>query len=199
MSFRTSPPLLERYVLRESILPFFLGFGLVTFLFVLELLFDFLDLLLAKDVPPLVVIELFVLALGWITALSFPCGVLVAALMTFGRLAQDNEVMAMRSMGVNLARVLRGPLGASALLAGFLCLFNNYILPETNHRFANLRVAIHRKSPTAKIEPGIFINAFDNYNLMVREVDGKTGKMKDITIYDYTESSVPTTMLSKSS
>jgi len=195
LSFRTSAPLLERYVLRESILPFFLGFGLVTFLFVLELLFDFLDLLLAKDVPPLVVLELFVLALGWITALSFPCGVLVAALMTFGRLAQDNEILAMRSLGVNVARLLRGPLGASLLLAGFLCLFNNYILPETNHRFANLRVSIHRKSPAAKIEPGIFIDAFDNYTLMVREVDGKTGNLKEITIYDYTESSVPTTIL----
>ena len=52
MSFRTSPPLLERYVLRESILPFFLGFSLVTFLFILDFLFDFLDLLLVKDVPP---------------------------------------------------------------------------------------------------------------------------------------------------
>jgi lipopolysaccharide export system permease protein len=89
-------------VLRESILPFFLGFSLVTFLFILDFLFDFLDLLLVKDVPPLIVLELFLLALGWITALSFPCGVLVAALMTYGRLAQDNEVTAMRALGVNV-------------------------------------------------------------------------------------------------
>jgi lipopolysaccharide export system permease protein len=197
VSFRTSPPLLERYVLRESILPFFLGFGLVTFLFILDFLFDFLDLLLAKNVPPLIVLELFLLALGWITALSFPCGVLVAALMTYGRLAQDNEVTAMRSLGVNVARILRGPMGAAVVLAGLLCLFNNYVLPETNHRFANLRLAIHRKSPAAKIEPGIFIKAFDKYDFMVREIDHKTGEMTDITIYDYTESDVPTTILAK--
>jgi lipopolysaccharide export system permease protein len=192
-----SLPLLERYVLRESILPFFLGFGLVTFLFILEFLFDFLDLLLAKDVPPLAVLELFVLALGWITALSFPCGALVAALMTFGRMAQDNEITAMRALGVNVARVLRGPTGAAFALAGLLILFNNYVLPETNHRFAMLRLAIHRKSPAAKIEPGIFINAFDNYSLLVQEVNGKTGELRDITIYDYTESQVPVTIFAK--
>jgi len=197
VSFRLSPTLLERYVLRESILPFILGFGMVTFLFILDFLFDFLDLLIAKDVPFPVVIELFVLALGWITALSFPCGTLVAALMAFGRMAQDNEIAAMRAMGVNLARLLRGALVAATVLAGLLVLFNNYVLPETNHRFANLRLAIHRKSPAARITPGIFIDAFDNVSLLVREVDGKTGEMRDITIYDYSETTVPTTILAR--
>jgi lipopolysaccharide export system permease protein len=197
VSFRASPSLLERYILRESVLPFLLGFATVTFLFVLDFLFDFLDLLIAKDVPFPIVLELFVLALGWIVALSFPCGTLVAALMTFGRLAQDNEITAMRAMGVNLAAAMRGPLIASVVLTGLLVLFNNYVLPETNHRFANLRLAIHRKSPAARIEPGIFIDAFDKASLLVKEVNPKTGEMRDITIYDYSESSIPTTILAR--
>lgn len=197
LSFRILPPVLERYVLRESILPFFLGFALVTFLFVLNLLFELLNLLLAKNVPFPAVVELFTYALGWVTALSLPCGVLVSALMTFGRMGQDNEITAMRSLGVNVARILRAPLAASVVLAGLLVLFNNYVLPETNHRYANLRLAIHRKSPAARIEPGIFINAFDNYSLLVGSVNGKTGDLKDIKIYDYTEGSVPTTIVAK--
>jgi lipopolysaccharide export system permease protein len=170
---------------------------MVTFLFVLDFLFDYLDLILDKGVPPLVVLELFILALGWIVALSFPCGVLVAALMTFGRLAQDNEISAMRSLGVNMGRVLRAPLGASLGMAFLLILFNNYILPESNHRFANLSLAIYRKAPAAKIEPGVFIDAFENYSLLVREVNPRSGDLRDITIYDYSETSVPTTILAK--
>jgi lipopolysaccharide export system permease protein len=197
VSFKASPSLLERYILRESILPFLLGFATVTFLFVLDFLFDFLDLLIAKDVPFPIVLELFVLALGWIVALSFPCGALVAALMAFGRMAQDNEVTAMRAMGVNLATALRAPLAASLVLAGLLVLFNNYVLPESNHEFANLRLAIHRKSPAAKIEPGIFIDAFDKASLLVKDVNPKTGEMRDITIYDYSQNDVPTTILAR--
>ncbi|NNF08509.1 MAG: YjgP/YjgQ family permease [Candidatus Eisenbacteria bacterium] len=188
---------LEKYVLRESVLPFILGFSLVTFLFVIDFLFDYLDLLLTKGVPPLVVLELFLLALGWITALSFPCGVLVAALMTFGRLAQDNEITAMRGLGVNMARVLRGPLIAGAVMGIGLGLFNNYVLPETNHRFANLTYSIHRKSPAARIEPGVFIQDFENYSLLVKEIDDKSGEMTDVTIYDYTEKKSPTTILAQ--
>ncbi len=198
MSFKSPVLRLERYVLRESVLPFFLGLGLVTFLFVIDFLFDYLDLILSKGIPPLAVLELFLLALGWIFALSFPCGVLVAALMTFGRLAQDNEITAMRALGVNLGRVLRGPLLAAVVLAGFLTLFNNYILPETNHRFANLSLAIHRKRPAARIEPGVFVNAFNNYSILVKNIDDRTGEMSDITIYDYSQGRIPTTILAKS-
>ena len=197
LSFKSPLPRLELYVLRESVLPFFLGFGLVTFLFVIDFLFDYLDLILAKGVPFFAVLELFVLALGWITVLSFPCGVLVAALMTFGRLAQDNEITAMRGLGVNVGRVLRGPLLAGLALAALLALYNNYVLPETNHRFANLSLAIHRKRPAAKIEPGIFIDAFENYSLLARKVDDRTGDMQDITIYDYNQGTVPTTILAQ--
>jgi lipopolysaccharide export system permease protein len=197
LSFKSPLPRLELYVLRESVLPFFLGFGLVTFLFVIDFLFDYLDLILAKGVPFFAVLELFVLALGWITVLSFPCGVLVAALMTFGRLAQDNEITAMRSLGVNVGRVLRGPLLAGLALGALLAAYNNYVLPETNHRFANLSLAIHRKRPAAKIEPGIFINAFENYSLLARKVDDRTGDMQDITIYDYNQGTVPTTILAQ--
>ena len=195
MSFRPRVPTLHRYVLRESVLPFFLGFGLVTVLFYMDFLFDYLDLLLAKGVPAPAVIELFLLALGWIVALSFPCGVLVSALMTFGRLAQDQEVTAMRGLGVNLGAILRAPLLAALLLSALLASFNNWVLPETNHRFANLQLAIHRKRPAAKIEPGIFINAFDDYSLLVKGVDGKRGVLTDVTIYDYSSGTVPSTIL----
>jgi len=197
LSFRSSPSRLERYVLGESILPFFLGFGLVTFLFVIDFLFDYLELLLAKGVPAMAVGELFLLALGWITALSVPCGVLVGALMSFGRMAQDNEVTAMRALGVNVAQVLRTPIMAGLVVTGLMILFNNFVLPETNHRFACLMTAIHRKSPTARIVPGVFIDDFDNYSLLVRQLDDRTGEMRDITIYDYTQGTTPTTILAE--
>lgn len=152
MSFR-SPNILERYVLRESILPFVLGFSLVTFLFYMDFLFDFLSLLLSKGIPTMAVLELFLLAMGWIVALSVPCGVLVSALMTFGRISQDNEVTAMRGLGVNMARVIRAPLAAAVILATLMTAFNHFILPETNHRFANLMLAIHRKRPPPNSRP----------------------------------------------
>ena len=69
--------ILVRYILREHVRPFFLGFGVVTFLLTMDFLFDYLDLFLNKGIPLLTVLRLFGLGLGWMLALSLPCGVLV--------------------------------------------------------------------------------------------------------------------------
>lgn len=189
--------LLERYVLREHLLPFFLGFSVVTAVLVLDFLFDYLDLIVTKGIPALIVGKLFLLALGWITALSVPCGVLVASLMTFGRMAQDNELVALRSAGVHLGRVLVPVLVWAGLIGVLLLLFNNYVLPHTNHEFANLSIAVHRKSPTAVIRPGVFFNDFPDKSILVGSADDRTGHLADITIYDFSRGASPTTILAR--
>lgn len=187
--------LLERYVLREHLLPFLLGFSVVTAVLILDFLFDYLDLIVTKGIPGLIVFKLFLMALGWITALSVPCGVLVASLMTFGRMAQDNELTAIRSCGINLGRLLVPVLCGAAGVAILLALFNNYILPDTNHAFANLSIAIHRKSPTAVIRAGVFNSDFPDKSVLVGRVNDRTGELAEITIYDFSRGAVPTTIL----
>ena len=72
--------ILERYVLREHLLPFLIGFSVVIFLLTLDFMFDLVDLAIGKGVGAGVVLELFVLSLGYMVALAFPCAVLIATL-----------------------------------------------------------------------------------------------------------------------
>ncbi len=136
--------ILSRYVTRALVRPFFLGFGVVTFLLILEFLLDYLDLFLGKGIPLWTVGRLFVLGLGWMVALSVPCGVLVAVLMAYGQMSQDNEVTALRASGVNLIAAMLPALTSAVLIGGGLAAFNNYILPESNHAFANLVASIQQ-------------------------------------------------------
>src|SRR5262245_65343651 len=110
----------------------------------MDVLFDYLDLLINRGVPALAVLQRFVLSLPILIALSVPCAVLIATLMTFGRLSQDNEITALRASGIHLFRALLPPLGAAAGLALVLTLFNNYVYPDANHAFASLLVDIGR-------------------------------------------------------
>ena len=189
--------ILRSYILRLHLVPFLLGFGVVTFILVMDMLFDYLDLVLNRGVAVGVVLQLFVLSLGYIIALSAPCAVLVAVLMTFGRLSQDNEISALRSSGVNLASVLVGPLAAAALLAAALTFFNDRVLPETNHAFANLLIDIGRMRPTVKLQDGVFISDFPGYDMLVQSVNGRTNEMRGITIYQLNPGGPPTTILAK--
>lgn len=189
--------LLRSYILKLHLVPFLLGFGVITFILEMDVLFDYLDLVVNRGVPVGVVAQLFVLSLGYIVALSAPCAVLVAVLMTFGRLSQDNEITALRASGVNLATVLVGPLVAAAALTVGLTLFNNHVLPETNHAFANLLVDIGRMRPTVKLHEGEFITDFPGYNLLVQSVNGRTNEMRGVTIYKLNPGGPPTTILAK--
>jgi len=189
--------LLRSYILRLHLVPFLLGFGVITFLLVMDTIFDYLDLIVNRGLPVLTVLELFTLSLGFIVALSAPCGVLVSTLMTFGRLSQDNEITALRANGVNLWSILVGPLLASVALALILVGFNNWVLPETNHSFANLLVDIGRMRPTARLQEGVFINDFPGYDLLVRSVNGRTNEMRGVTIYQMNPGGPPTTIIAE--
>src|SRR5262245_13659625 len=164
----------------------------------MDVLFDYLDLVVNRGVAVGVVTQLFLLSLGYIVALSTPCAVLVAVLMTFGRLAQDNEITALRASGVHLGSVLAGPIAAAIVLAIGLTLFNNHVLPETNHAFANLLIDIGRMRPTVKLQEGVFITDFPGYNLLVKSVNGRTNEMRGVTIYQLNPGGPPTTILAKS-
>jgi lipopolysaccharide export system permease protein len=189
--------LLSSYILKLHLVPCLLGFGVVTFILVMDVLFDYLDLVVNRGVAVSVVLQLFLLSLGYIIALSVPCAVLVAALMTFGRLSQDNEITALRASGVHLGSVLAGPLFAALIISLGLVGFNNYVLPESNHAFANLLIDIGRMRPTVKLQEGTFITDFPGYNLLVQSVNGRTNEMHGVTIYQLNAGAPPTTILAR--
>ncbi len=170
------------HVLRLHLGPFFLGFSVVTFLLTTDFLLEYLDLLINKGVAPLVVIQLFLFALGWMIALSVPCGVLVAVLMAFGRMAQDNEITALRASGMNPATILLAPLALAALLAGSLAYFNDRILPNTNHAYANLLMDIARKRPAVEVREGVLMTDIEGYALRASQVDARTSMMNGVVL-----------------
>ena len=189
--------ILSWYILRSHLVPFLLGFGVVTFILEMDVLFDYLDLVVNRGVQVGIVAQLFVLSMGYIVALSAPCAVLVAVLMTFGRLSQDNEITALRASGVNLGRILLWPLAAAGVISVGLTLFNNHVLPESNHAFANLLIDIGRMRPTVKLQEGVFITDFPGYNLLVQSVNGRTNEMRGVTIYQFNPGSPPTTIVAQ--
>jgi lipopolysaccharide export system permease protein len=174
---------LDRYVLRRHVGPFFFALATITFLFVMRVLVDFLSLFATRHLDTWTVIEIFILSLGWIFALTFPMSVLVAVVMAFGRLSQDAELDAIHAGGVSFRRVLAPVLGAAVVLTGGLFVYNDVVLPEANHRLKTLTADIHKMRPTIAIREGVFMEDFEGYTLLVREVDHDKNIVRDVTAY----------------
>ncbi len=189
--------ILPFYILRQHLVPFLLGLGVVTFILMMDVVFDHLNLLINQGVPALIVLQLFGLALGFIVALAVPCAVLVATLMAFGRMSQDNEITAMRASGIHLFTGMIPALIAALGLAVGLTLFNNRVYPDMNHSYANLLIDIGRMRPTVRLQEGVFIEDFAGYNLLVRSVNGQTNELRGVTIYQLNPGAQPTTILAE--
>jgi lipopolysaccharide export system permease protein len=65
-----------------------------------------------------------------------------------------------------------------------MIVYNNHVLPESNHKLLNLLIDINKKKPTVEIKENVFIDAFEGYNIYVRHKNDKTGEVGDVQIFE---------------
>lgn len=177
--------ILVRYILKNHLVPFLFSIVILIFIFVLQFMMKFADRLVGKGLSIWVILQLIIYNLAWIVVLVVPMSVLVATLMAFGAMSQNNEVAIMKATGVSLYKMITPPLIASVFVALFLVYFNNHIYPDANHAARLLMEDISRKKPTLSLVPGVFSQEVPNYAILVRDIDPVKNELKQITIYDY--------------
>lgn len=179
--------IITKYILKEHISPFLFGIATIIFLFILNILFRDLGRLLGKGLSARVIAEFFIYQLAWIMALAVPMAILIATLMVFGRLASENEIAAFKSSGVHLYRLIGPVLIASIFLTFCMERFNNYVLPDFNHRLSLLYSDISRKKPTLTLEPNVFFDDLPNYTLLVHSINNKNDILEGIILNDHSD------------
>src|SRR5207237_8060569 len=145
-----APPIvrtISRYLLRQHIAPLGCALAALTSLMLIQQIAKQLSSLLGKGLPTSVIAEVFVLSVPFIVAVTLPMAVLVAVLHVFTRLAADNEITAMQAGGVSVGRVIAPTLAGAAGIALLSLLWNDQLLPRTNHQLRTLHMDIQRKTP----------------------------------------------------
>jgi len=191
--------IIERYILRNYVGPFFFALSVITFVFIMDFIVRYIDLFLGKGVPFHVVLQAFILSLGHMFALIIPMSVLPATLMAFGNLASENEITAMKATGISLYRMILPGAVAAIVLSGALIYYNNEVLPDSNHRLLNLIIDIQQKQPTVELRPNTFIDDLEGYTIYFREKDDRTGEIRDVQIFKRKRrGSLPATIVAES-
>jgi lipopolysaccharide export system permease protein len=189
--------IIYRYIIKEHILPFLYSLGILIFIFAMQLAVQMLDKIISKGLSIGVVLEIFAINIAWVIALAIPMAILVATLMTFGTMSGNNEIMAIKASGHNLPFLLTPVFLAACVLTVLSIYFNNDILPDANHRAANLLTDISRKKPAAFIEPGVLITTFENYALYAKKVNAQTGTLGDLKIFSNLPGEDPSTTVAE--
>ena len=183
--------ILERYILKENFKPFVVSLMVTTFVMLLDKIIDLLNLIIEKHLDIVTIVSIFGLSLPFILALTIPMAILLASIMSFGRLSVDNELIAFKSCGINIYTLLKPTVIAALFISFFMVYFNNAVLPETNHILKNMMIKANYRRPATAIVPGTF-NTMKNYTIYVKErIDDE---LFGILIYNREKTKFPQTI-----
>jgi lipopolysaccharide export system permease protein len=186
--------ILERYILQENFKPFVVSLIVSTFVMLFDRILDLLNLIIEKRLDVFTIVSIFGLSLPFMLALTVPMSVLLASIMSFGRLSVDNEVVAFKSCGINIYNLLKPTVIAAVLLSGFMIFFNNSVLPETNHRLKNMMIKANYRRPVTAIKPGVF-TTMKQYTIYAK--DRVEDELLGIVIYNREDAQFPSTITAK--
>ena len=182
---RPTVRILSRYILRQHIPPLLYALAALTFAMLVNQIAKQFGNFVGKGLPWGVIIEVFALSIPFIVAMTLPMAVLVAVLYTFSHLAADNEVTAMKASGISVGRILVPVLGGATLIGLIAFIWNDQILPRSNHELRTLLVDIQRKKPTFQLKEQVINEVVPGqFFLRAARIDPATNALSDVTIYD---------------
>ena len=176
--------LLDRYVMREVLGPLLLCIGGFTIILLSGYLFDLMDLVFIKKVPVVTVLRLLGYKLPSIIVLTLPLAVLFATLLALGRLAKDNELTIMRMAGLSILRIVVPILGLGILVSGVVYFANEKLVPEMNHKEANLIRSIVFADAPPSVDEQVFFRDPDDRFFYIEKVDSRSKRLQKIMVYD---------------
>jgi len=188
---------IDRYVSMEMIGPFLIGVLGFVLIMAVDLLFTMADLIINKGVPFWAMMKLLLYKLPSIMVLTFPVSTLFATAMALGRLAKDNEIVALRTSGVSLFRIAL-PILVLGILVSFASYFTNEkIVPHANHVSTNIIRQIIHKKPIPEVTENIFFKDAHNRHYYARRVDMKNKVMENVMVYEVADERFPRVILAK--
>src|SRR2546422_11195466 len=132
--------LLDRYVWRQLGELFAFGVAIFTTLLLVNHLFLVARLVLQQGAALSVALQLLAFHLPYVLAFSFPMAMLLAALLAIGRLSDGQEITAMRTSGISLARIARSVTAAGILVSAMTLALNEGVVPYAEDRYQQVLI-----------------------------------------------------------
>ncbi len=182
--------ILYRYLTGQMMAATFGAVAVLSLIIVLGNAFkQIFELLVNDELPIALIFKMVGLLIPQALTFTMPWGILVAALIVFGRMSQDLELQAIRAAGIGLI-----PLVAPVILFGLflsgICFYNNaVVVPLTLQKFKSVLLDIGRDNPAFLIRAGEAMDRFPGYRIYIGKKNGTD--LTDINIWELDPNGVP--------
>ncbi len=160
-------------------------FFISLFILLMQFLWKYIDDLVGKGLEWYTISELLFYASSTFVPLALPLAILLSSLMTFGNLGEHYELVAMKSAGISLRRIMIPLVVLSIIISGIAFYFSNNVLPIANLKFKSLLYDVREQKLALDIKEGIFYDGLSGFVIRVGKKDKDDKTIREIKIYDH--------------
>ncbi len=166
-----------------------LTFFIVMFILMMNFMWRYIDELVGKGLDFNVIIELMLYASATMIPMGLPLATLLAGIMTMGNLGENYELLAMKSCGMSLPRILRPIIIVVFFVAVGSFFVANNLVPYSWKKMNAILYDIRNMKQTIEFQDGVFFNDIENMSIRAETQDRKTHLLRKVLIYDTTDRS----------
>jgi LPS export ABC transporter permease LptG/LPS export ABC transporter permease LptF len=188
---------LDRYVIREALVPFVLALLVFTFILQIPPVMEVAEKLIAKGVDWRTITRIMATLLPQALGITIPMAALVGLLVALGKLSGDRETVALQACGVSVFRLVR-PVAVVALLAWAATSWVMiWALPNANQSYREIVYGIVTARAENEVRPRVFFEDFPNLVLYVRDVPADARGWQDVFLADARKPAEPEVFLAE--
>lgn len=151
----------------------------------MQFLWKYIDDIIGKGLEWYVITELLLYTSATLVPMALPLAILLSSIMTFGNLGENYELVALKSAGISLQRIMLPLIIVSVFISVLAFYFSNNVMPIANLKFNALLFDVRNQRPQLTIKEGIFNNDIEGYSIKVQRKDNVNNTLHDIIIYDH--------------
>ncbi len=174
----------DKLILKSYLGPMLASFFIVMFVLMMNFIWRYIDELVGKGLSAGVIIELLWYATTNMISMGFPLATLFAAIMTMGNLGENYELLALKSAGVSLPRIMLSLFVVTMGMAVASFFVTNNLVPYSNRKFMAIIYDVSQQKQEIEFKDGLFFNGIDNMSIRVEHQNPTTGLLTDIIIYN---------------
>jgi len=184
MYYPLMPSTLYRYLAREVLAAFFLGLVIFTGVLLMGRMLKLADLVVSKGVPLADIFLMIAYLLPNFAIITIPMSLLFAVLLAFSRLSADSEIIAIKSSGISLYRILPPILTIS--LAAYLMTAATalYALPKCSIAFKELLYQSIQGRLSLNLKAQVFNSDIPGLLIYINKNSGQSGILSGVMIQD---------------
>jgi len=167
--------------------PLAFTFFIAIFLLIMQWFWKWIDELVGKGLEIDILAELLIYTSARLVRMALVLAILLSSIMTFGNLGENYELVAIKSSGISLFRIMKPLIIFHILISIAAFYFANNIEPRANLKFFTLLRDIREQQPEFDLKEGVFYNGIEGYSIKIGEKSRDSNSLYNIMIYDHTE------------